>query len=104
MPRGYSKNPKHPIDRGAPASVIAAKFGGVKKFTDALSEVRQARGEKPVSYGTTHRWLVRGSIDARHQSDVNEAAKLRGVRIKPLDYVDTRKPAPAPIVEAEAVA
>lgn len=101
MPRGHVRNPKHPIDRGAPASVIAEKFGGVKAFTDALSKVRVARGDRPVSYGTTHRWMVKGSIDARHQPDVNAAAKAEGVKLKPLDYVDTRKPA-APEVEAVA--
>ena len=94
MPRGKRKNPKYPIDRGAPASVVADKFGGLKAFADALD----------MSMSTVHRWLVRGTIDGKHHDAIQAAAKRLNVRMKPADFVDTRpadqRPQP---VELEAV-
>ena len=80
-------NPKRPIDRGAPASVIAAKFGGLSRFSAAIG--------KPPS--TVHRWLVRGYIDGAYHSEILAAAQvpgnlIKGERLVPLDFVDTRIP------------
>lgn len=80
MPRGKRTNPKHPIDRGAPASVVAEKFGGLKAFADALE----------LSMSTVHRWLVRGTIDGKYHDAILAAAKGKSVRLKPADFVDTR--------------
>lgn len=80
MPRGKRTNPKFPIDRGAPASVVADKFGGLKAFADALG----------LSMSTVHRWLVRGTIDGKHHAAIQDAAKRLNVRMKPADFVDTR--------------
>ena len=52
-------NPKKPIDRAAPASVVAAKFGGLSRFSATIG--------KPPS--TVHRWLVRGYIDGAYHAD-----------------------------------
>lgn len=85
MPRGQRKNPVHPIDRGAPASVVADKFGGLTKLADALG----------MTAPGVHRWLRRGTIDGKYHAAILAAAKERGVRVKPADFVDTREPAPA---------
>jgi hypothetical protein len=98
--------PKHPIDRGAPASVIADKFGGLVGFCDALTEARRAidgPDAKAFAPSTVHRWLVKGSIDAKYHALTNRAAELRRVRIKPTDYLDLRKPMETAIA-AEAAA
>ena len=80
-------NPKRPIDRGAPASVVVAKFGGLSRFAAAI--------QKPPS--TVHRWLVKGHIDGAYHAEIMAAAKVPGnlvdgVRLVPLDFVDTRIP------------
>jgi type I pantothenate kinase len=80
-------NPKRPIDRGAPASVVVAKFGGLSRFAAAI--------QKPPS--TVHRWLVKGHIDGAYHAEIMAAAKVpgslvEGARLVPLDFVDTRIP------------
>lgn len=78
--KGRRLNPKMPIDRGAPASVIADKFGGLIKFAQEIGR----------SGSTVHRWLVKGYIDNRYHDEVNAAAKRLNIKIKPTDYIDTR--------------
>lgn len=78
-------NPKRAIDRGAPAAVVAAKFGGLSRFSAAIG--------KPPS--TVHRWLVRGHIDGAYHPEIITAAQVPGnlvdgARLVPLDFVDTR--------------
>jgi hypothetical protein len=90
VPRGQRKNSKHPIDRGAPASVIAEKFGGLKQFTEALSRVRVDQGGNALAMSTVHRWLVRGTINGRDQDLVLAAAKLAKARVLLSDFIDTR--------------
>jgi type I pantothenate kinase len=80
-------NPKRPIDRGAPASIVAAKFGGLSRFSAAI-------GKQP---STVHRWLVKGHIDGAYHADIVAAAQvpgnlLQGERLAPLDFIDTRLP------------
>jgi type I pantothenate kinase len=80
-------NPKQPIDRGAPASVIVTKFGGLSRFSAAIG--------KPPS--TVHRWLVKGHIDGAYHGAIMVAAQQPGVladgeRLVPLDFIDTRSP------------
>lgn len=80
-------NPKRPIDRGAPASVVAAKFGGLSRLAAAV--------RKPPS--TVHRWLVKGYIDGAYHADILAAAQVPGnlvndARLVPLDFIDTRIP------------
>jgi type I pantothenate kinase len=77
--------PKRPIDRGAPAAMVAAKFGGLSRFSSAI-------GKSP---STVHRWLVRGHIDGAYHAEILEAAQrpgmlLAGEKLVPLDFVDTR--------------
>ena len=74
-----------PIDRSAPASVVAAKFGGLSRFAAAL-------GKSP---STVHRWLVKGHIDGGYQGEVMAAAAVPGnlvpgARLVPLDFIDMR--------------
>jgi len=76
---------KRPIDRGAPASVIASKFGGLSQFAAAI-------GKTP---STVHRWLVRGHIDGRYHPEILAAAQVPGnlapgTTLAPIDFVDTR--------------
>src|SRR5689334_4494810 len=83
--RVTKSNPKRAIDRGAPASVIAAKFGGLSRFSAAIG--------KPPS--TVHRWLVRGHIGGAYHAEIMAAAQapgslVDGARLVPLDFVDTR--------------
>ncbi len=83
-------NPKRPIDRGAPASIVAAKFGGLTRFSAAIG--------KPPS--TVHRWLVKGHIDGAYHAEIMAAAQLPGTliegeRLLPLDFIDTRRPGDA---------
>jgi len=80
LPRGVRTNPKNPIDRGAPASVIADKFGGLKAFATALD----------MAQSSVHRWLVKGTIDGKYHDAIMAAAKARAVRLKATDFVDTR--------------
>ena len=80
-----------PIDRGAPASVVAGKFGGLSRFAMAL-------GKSP---STVHRWLVKGHIDGRYHGEVLRAARLPGnlipgASLDSLDFVDTRHEGGAP--------
>jgi len=80
-------NPKRPIDRGAPASVVAAKFGGLSGLAAAIG--------KPPS--TVHRWLVKGHIDGAYHGEIMAAAQVKGnlvegAKLVPLDFVDTRAP------------
>jgi type I pantothenate kinase len=80
-------NPKRPIDRGAPAAIVAAKFGGLTRFSAAIG--------KPPS--TVHRWLVKGFIDGTHYAEIMAAAQVpgnlvAGARLVPLDFIDTRRP------------
>jgi len=80
-------NPKRPIDRGAPASVVAAKFGGLSRFAAAIG--------KPPS--TVHRWLVKGHIDGAYHGEIMAAAQMPGnlvpgARLVPLDFIDMRIP------------
>jgi type I pantothenate kinase len=86
---------KKPIDRGAPASVVANKFGGLSRFSSAI-------GKSP---STVHRWLVKGHIDGAYHAEIMAAAQVpgnlaAGERLVPLDFIDTRSPedraAPAP--------
>jgi hypothetical protein len=81
--QGFRDNPKRPIDRGAPASVIAEKFGGTVAFAKAL-------GRSP---STVHDWLVHGFIPPKENRAVMEAAQAAEpkVKVKPLDFVDTRE-------------
>jgi type I pantothenate kinase len=83
-------NPKRPIDRGAPASVIAAKFGGLSRFSAAVG--------KPPS--TVHRWLVKGHIDGAYHAEIMAAAQvpgnlIDGAKLAPLDFIDARLPGDA---------
>ncbi len=80
-------NPKRPIDRGAPAAIVAAKFGGLTRFSAAIG--------KPPS--TVHRWLVKGFIDGTYYAEIMAAAQVpgnlvAGARLVPLDFIDTRRP------------
>lgn len=80
-------NPKNPIDRGAPASVVVDKFGGLSQFSAAI-------GKAP---GTVHRWLVRGHISGAYHAGIMAAAQVPGnlvdgAKLAPLDFVDTRRP------------
>ncbi len=80
-------NPKRPIDRGAPASVVAAKFGGLSRLSAAIG--------KPPS--TVHRWLVKGHIDGAYHAEIMAAAQVPGnlvdgAKLVPLDFIDTRVP------------
>jgi len=80
-------NPKRPIDRGAPASVVAAKFGGLSRLSAAIC--------KPPS--TVHRWLVKGHIDGAYHAEIMAAAQVPGnlvdgAKLVPLDFIDTRVP------------
>lgn len=80
-------NPKRPIDRGAPAAIVAAKFGGLTRFSAAIG--------KPPS--TVHRWLVKGFIDGTYYAEIMAAAQVpgtlvEGARLVPLDFIDTRRP------------
>jgi type I pantothenate kinase len=77
--------PKQPIDRGAPAAVVAAKFGGLSRFSAAIG--------RPPS--TVHRWLVRGHIDGAHHAEILAAAQLPGNLLdgevlQPIDFIDRR--------------
>lgn len=74
------KQPKQPIDRGAPASVIAAKFGGMAAYAREI-------GRTP---STVHRWLVNGAIPHNAIPDTNEAAARLGIKIAAAEYVDMR--------------
>jgi len=96
VPRGIyqRKGVKHPIDRGAPASVIAEKFGGLKQFAEAVGMTRS----------TVHRWLVRGAIDGRYHLLITNAAQRKGVKLKPADFVDTRPLEQRGATSGEAVA
>lgn len=80
--RGFRENPKRPIDRGAPASVIVNKFGGTNVLARALN--RQS--------STVHGWIVNGFIPPKYNDDVMAAANEAGVKLKPTDFVDTRTP------------
>ena len=91
MPRGKRNNPKNPIDRGAPPSVIAERFGGLQAFANAIE----------TNKSTVHRWLVRGLIHPRHHQAILEAAAREKVKVKPADFVDTR-PADQRGVQASA--
>jgi type I pantothenate kinase len=76
---------KREIDRGAPAAVVIAKFGGLSRFSAAIG--------KPPS--TVHRWLVKGHIDGAHHAAILAAAAradtlVTGETLTPLDFVDTR--------------
>ena len=78
-------DPKRPIDRGAPAAIIVAKFGGLSRFSAAIG--------KPPS--TVHRWLVKGHIDGAYHAEIMAAALapgqlIDGERLAPLDFIDTR--------------
>jgi type I pantothenate kinase len=80
-------SPKRPIDRGAPASIVAAKFGGLSRFAAAIG--------KPPS--TVHRWLVKGHIDGAYHAEVMAAAQVagnlvEGAKLAPLDFIDVRVP------------
>jgi type I pantothenate kinase len=85
--RVTQSNPKRPIDRGAPAAIVAAKFGGLSRFSAAIG--------KPPS--TVHRWLVKGHIDGAYHAEIMAAAQapgslVEGERLVPLDFIDTRRP------------
>jgi hypothetical protein len=80
--RGFRENPKRPIDRGAPASVIVTKFGGTNVLARALN--RQS--------STVHGWIVNGFIPPKYNDDVMKAAGEHGVKLKPTDFVDMRSP------------
>jgi type I pantothenate kinase len=91
------------IDRAAPASVVAAKFGGLSRFAAAI-------GKSP---STVHRWLVKGHIDGSYHADILAAARepgrlVAGASLAPLDFVDVRSavvPPPEPLAnEPEGVA
>lgn len=82
-----TREPKQPIDRGAPASIIADKFGGLSAFCQALTEADPARTYNP---STVHRWLVKGYIDPKYQPTIYRAAELRKVKIKAGDWLDLR--------------
>jgi type I pantothenate kinase len=76
---------KRPIDRGAPAAIIADKFGGLSRFSAAI-------GKSP---STVHRWLVKGHIDGAYHNEIMTAAAVagnlaEGERLVPLDFIDTR--------------
>jgi type I pantothenate kinase len=88
-------NPKRPIDRGAPASVVAAKFGGLSRLSAAIG--------KPPS--TVHRWLVKGHIDGAYHGEILAAAQrpgnlVEGAKLVPLDFIDTRMPGGHGVPEA----
>lgn len=68
------------IDEGAPAYLVAMKFGSKTEFARAL-------GKTP---STSQRWLVNGFIPGEYHSDVIAAAKARGVSLTPTDFVDMR--------------
>ncbi len=75
--------PKRPINRTAPASIVAAKFGGLSRFSAAI-------GKSP---STVHRWLVRGYIDGAYHTEILDAAQVpgnlvEGEKLLPLDFVD----------------
>ena len=79
----------NPIDRSAPASIVAGKFGGLSRFAAAI-------GKSP---STVHRWLVKGHIDGFYHGEVMAAAQVpgnlvAGARLLPLDFVDTRRSEP----------
>jgi type I pantothenate kinase len=79
-------NPKRPIDRGAPAAIVAAKFGGLSRLSAAL-------GKSP---STVHRWLVKGHIDGAYHAEIMVASQVpgnlvAGEKLVPLDFIDTRK-------------
>lgn len=80
MPKGQRRNPKHPIDRGAPPSIIAERFGGLVKFAGALER----------SPSTVHRWLVRGTFHGDDHAAILAAAERHKVKVKPAELVDTR--------------
>jgi type I pantothenate kinase len=82
-----TSNAKRPIDRGAPAAIVAAKFGGLSRFSAAI-------GKSP---STVHRWLVRGYIDGAYHGEIMAAAQIKGnladgEKLVPLDFIDTRGP------------
>lgn len=93
------------IDRTAPASVVAAKFGGLSRLAAAI-------GKSP---STVHRWLVKGHIDGSYHAEILQAARqpgrlVQGAELVPLDFVDVRArgaertlqaPAPDPIAGIE---
>lgn len=88
------------IDRDAPASVVAAKFGGLSRFAEAI-------GKSP---STVHRWLVKGHIDGSYHAGILHAAQqpgrlVNGAMLEPLDFVDVRggatDPAPQPAAEPD---
>jgi type I pantothenate kinase len=78
-------NPKRPIDRGAPAAIVAAKFGGLSRLSAAI-------GKSP---STVHRWLVKGHIDGAYHAEIMAASQVPGTlvageKLAPLDFIDTR--------------
>ncbi|UAK23470.1 type I pantothenate kinase [Sphingomonas nostoxanthinifaciens] len=82
------------IDRAAPASVVAGKFGGLSRLSAAI-------GKSP---STVHRWLVKGHIDGNYHAEILAAAQVpgnlvAGAVLAPLDFVDTRQ-ADAPAASA----
>jgi type I pantothenate kinase len=84
------------IDRTAPASVVAAKFGGLSRLAAAI-------GKSP---STVHRWLVKGHIDGSYHAEILAAARepgrlVAGATLAPLDFVDVRDTAPPPEPAAE---
>lgn len=80
------RTPKHPVDRGAPASKVVNKFDGISRFCR----------ETGFKLGTVHRWLVKGHIDGKYHDTINAAAARLKIRINPLDYVELRKPEERP--------
>lgn len=87
MPASQTRSP---IDRRAPASVVAAKFGGLSRLAGAI-------GKSP---STVHRWLVKGHIDGSHHAAILAAARIpgnlvSGAELLPIDFLDARVQAPA---------
>ncbi len=72
------------IDREAPASRIAAKFGGVVALARALGKAQS----------TCHRWLVSGFIPSKHQAAVMAAAREKRIKLRADEFI------PAPKVDA----
>jgi hypothetical protein len=81
------------IDREAPASIVAKKFGNPHKLAQAIKRTPS----------TVHNWLLDGFIPHKFHDEVIAAAREQNIKLRPTDFVDVRKFAKAaPEAEADA--
>lgn len=77
-----SSSQREDIDREAPASRIAAKFGGINALARALNK----------SPSTVYRWIQSGLIPARYQAEVLNVAKALKIKMGPGDFIREQPP------------